>query len=296
MADIVKIPYLNPLQFRKLPEGKLACELIPSFEHKAYYTQKFLSSDTLMFQVLLLKNYWNSISYRILDQNLSEVSSYTGGLIGSTDQYDIWSVRTTDNVISSLGEGIYFVELLININSEGSTQDLNFISEPIEVVDDLPDSLMIEYSHDGNEFDVVFFPGGNPANRRFFQLRVEGGLASEGFSPASKDTFYIDQVRDVVMLNSIPFNVYKFTFGPGGGIPNWMADKINRILSLAYVEINGRQYVKNEGAKFEAIREKQYPFAGWQIEMVPADNVYSITEGQGSQLGDFNPDYNPDYF
>jgi hypothetical protein len=294
MADIIKIPYLNPLQFRPYPGGKFACDLIPSFEQKAVYIQKFQKGDILKFQVQLLIGNWNSISYRVLDESLKEVSQFTGGLTGVNGDYNIWSVRSTDNILN-LPSGIYFIELNIVVIVEGANVSKRFLTEPFEIVDELPESLLIEYSHDGNEFDVAFFPTGNPEDRRFFQLRVEGGITSDGFSPASKDTFYIDQVRDVVMLNSIPFNVYKFTFGPGGGIPNWMADKINRILSLAYVEINGRQYVKNEGAKFEAIREKGYPFAGWQIELV-TDNVYSISEGQGSLLGDFNPDYNNDYF
>ena len=294
MAELFKIPFLNPLQFRKIPDGKFACDLIPSFEQKSVYVQKFQRGDILRFQVQLLKGNWYSISYRILNEYFNQVSSYTGGLIGSNEEYDIWSVKDIDNILN-LPSGIYFLELQIVVIIEGANVNKQFITEPFEIVDELPDSLLIEYSHDGNEFDIAFYPTGNPANRRFFQLRVEGGITSDGFSPASKDTFYIDQVRDVVMLNSIPFNVYKFTFGPGGGIPNWMADKINRILSLAYVEINGRQYVKNEGAKFEPIREKGYPFAGWQIELV-TDNVYSITDGQGNVLGDFNPDFNNDYF
>ena len=294
MAELFKIPFLNPLQFRKIPDGKFACDLIPSFEQKSVYVQKFQRGDILRFQVQLLKGNWYSISYRILNEYFNQVSSYTGGLIGSNEEYDIWSVKDIDNILN-LPSGIYFLELQIVVIIEGANVNKQFITEPFEIVDELPDSLLIEYSHDGNEFDIAFYPTGNPANRRFFQLRVEGGITSDGFSPASKDTFYIDQVRDVVMLNSIPFNVYKFTFGPGCGIPNWMADKINRILSLAYVEINGRQYVKNEGAKFEPIREKGYPFAGWQIELV-TENVYSITDGQGNVLGDFNPDFNNDYF
>lgn len=296
MTKVVLIPYLNPLRFRPLAGGKSACDLIPSFEEKAIYVQKFCATDKLMFQVLLLKNNWFSMGYEVLNESFEIVAYYTGGLIGSYGDYDVWSPRSTDQIIESLQPGSYYIQLKPEILVDEVQTFVNHISEKFEIVEDLPESLLIEYSHDGNEFDVAFYPTGLVHSRRFFQLRVEGGLASEGFSPASKDTFYIDQVRDVVMLSSIPYNVFRFTFGPGGGIPNWMADKINRILSLAYVEINGRQYVKNEGAKFEAIREKQYPFAGWQIEMVPAENVYSITEGQGSQLGDFNPDYNPDYF
>ena len=291
MAAKIKIPYLNPIQFRQLPEGKFACDLIPSFEQKAYYIQKFQVGDKLRFQVQLLKNSWTSIDFQILDSFYNLVTSYTGGLIGDNGDYNIWSVRLTDDVLN-LPDGIYFVHLRIGTPE----YEVTFLSEPFEVVDELKESLLIEYSHDGNDFDMTFFPGGVQENQRFFQLRVEGGIISDGFIPSSKDSFYIDQVRDVVMLSSIPYNVFRFTFGPGGGLPNWMADKINRILSLAYVEINGRQYVKNEGAKLDPIREKGYPFSGWQIDMVEVKAKNSLEEGEVIQRGDFNPDYNPDYF
>jgi hypothetical protein len=132
--------------------------------------------------------------------------------------------------------------------------------------------------------------------QKFFRIRIEGGVNSDGFEPGSKDSFYVDQIRDVVMLDSTPFNVYKFLFGNGSGIPNWLADKLNRILSLNYVEINGRQFVKNEGAKFEPIREKGYPFAAWQTELVLAEGKFSTTEGSVDQQGDYNIDYNEDYY
>jgi hypothetical protein len=302
MADIVKISYLNPLRFHRLSDvlfsadGQFACELIPSFESKAYYTQKFQKGDVLTVQVLLLENNWQSMSYRILDKDLNEVQALPGQLAGSYGDYNVWNIRVEDDVIGSNPVGIYYIELLPVVIIEAESVTRHFLSEPFEIVDEFSDSVLIEYSHDGNEFDMGFFPSAGPESQKFFQLRVEGGVQSDGFTPASKDTFYVDQVRDVIMLNSVPYNVFKFTFGPSTGLPPWMADKLNRIMSLAYLEINGRQYVKNEGAKLEAIRSKGYPFAGWQIDLVKSENPDSITDGEGNQIGDYNNDYNNDYF
>jgi hypothetical protein len=294
-VDILKLSYLNPLRFHKQTE-KFACELIPLHERKVGYIQKFHSTDKLMLQALLYKLKWNSMGYKVLDLNGNEVLSKTGQIVGSYGtNYDCWSTKEDDNIIASLDPGIYIIQLNPDLNPGGGVP---FLSEPFEVIEagyENTESILIEYSHDGNEFDIAFYPAGENGVRKFFQLRVEGGVSSDNISMAAKDTFYVNQVHDVVMLSSKPYNVYKFTFGNGKGIPNWMADKINRILSLAYVELNGTQFLKNDGAKFEATRDKGYPFAGWHIELVPAKQRFSITEGVGNQLGDYNIDYNEDY-
>lgn len=297
MADILKIPYLNPLRFHR-NDQEWAYELIPDHEVTAQYLQKFKGTDKLMFQAQLLKDNYVSIGYAVLDQYLNELSTYTGILIAlDLAGYDVWSTKEDDNILVGLAEGIYFIEIRTTLIIEGQNVEKKFLSEPFKRLADTDaakDTVVIEYTHDGNDLDMAFIPG--PRVQKYFRIRVEGGVNSDGFEPGSKDSFYIDQVHNVVMLDSNTFNVLKFTFGNGRGIPNWMADKLNRILSLSYVEINGRQYVKNDGAKFEAIREKGYPFAGWSIEMVLAEGVNSITEGAGTQQGDYNIDYNEDYY
>lgn len=294
--DIIKIPYLNPLRFHR-NDKEFACQMIPAHEVATKYMQKFKGTDKLMFQVQLLKDKYVGIQYAVLDQFLNEIITYPGELILlNLAGYDRWSTRETDNILTGLQEGVYFIELRITIITEGGNEQVKFISEPIERLadDDTADgTILLEYGHDGNEFDVVFQTG---VVEKFFRIRVEGGVNSDGFQPGSKDSYYVDQIHDVVMLDSVPFNVYKFTFGSGRGIPNWMIDKINRILSLSYVEIDGRRFVKNDGAKLEAIREKGYPHAGWMIELVLAEGKYSITEGSVDQKGDYNIDYNQDYY
>ncbi|KAF0195632.1 MAG: Uncharacterized protein FD166_2805 [Bacteroidetes bacterium] len=278
MADILKIPHLNPLHFHRVPDGSFSYDLIPYFEEKAVYLQKFLGTDTLMFQLQLLVDSWNSVGYRVLDSNGTEFGTYTGGLAGTLNNYNIWSTRTTDNILTGLPEGIYYIELTIDLIVTGNSVIRTYLSEPFEVVKEITDSLLIQYSHDHNAFDIGFYPSGLAASKRSFQIRLEGGVLSEGFQPGSKDSYFIDQDREVTLLDSQPFNVYRFTFGPSGGIPNWMANKLNRILSLSEVLINGIQYVKNDGSKLESSRDKLYPFAGWVIDLVRVDSEESIIE------------------
>lgn len=295
MADIIKIPYLNPLQFRPYP-GKFACDLIPAHEEQRAYLQKFQKDDRIKFQILLLEGAWEDVSFKVIDI-YGNVAMQSTGLADDqlyNNEYNVWGNNPENIILDMIDYGIYCIEIAITITQ--AMPVVYFRSEYFEFAPIHEDTLLIEYSHDGNENEMVFVPGGDIEKQRYFQLRIEGGLNSDGFSPSSKDIYYIDQPREMYLLNSVPFNVYKFTFGNGAGIPNWMVDKLNRIFGLDYVEINGTQFIKNDGAKLESSREKYYPFAGWQIEMVEAGTKLSMAAGTGQPRGDYNLDYNEDYF
>jgi len=271
----IKFSHLNPLQFHKVGSGSFAADQLPSFEEDKLYLQKFLHTDLIMIQALTIDT--TQVSYRILNEKGVEVYEYEeGDYIGSYGDYTVWSSNDTNDILTTLPNGIYFLE--ISFVEDVTDAIFMFVSEPFQVLDELPESLLIEFSHDVNAFDMAFFPDGTPESKQWFQLRVEGGIPSDGFLPGSKDSYFIDQGRDVTLLDSTPYNVYKFTFGPKQGIPNWLANKINRILSLQEVVINDIQYTKNDGAKFESIREKEYPFAGWQIELVKVESEDSLVE------------------
>lgn len=276
MAEVIKLPALNPLQFHKASGGKFACDELPSFEEDKIYMQKFIrSSDSIAFQVQVHEDYISAIGFYIEDLQ-GNATTMTGSSLGVINGYENWHIH--QDSLTTFADGVYFVVLEVTINMGAGDVVKKYVSEPVQMVSELPESLLIEYSHSRNEFDMAFYPDGTVDSKLTYYLRVEGGIPSDGFIPGSKDAYFIDQGRDVNLLDSTPYNVYKFTFGPKEGIPNWLANKINRILSLQEVVINDIQYTKNDGAKFEPIREKEYPFAGWQIEMVKVESEDSVVE------------------
>jgi hypothetical protein len=125
----------------------------------------------------------------------------------------------------------------------------------------------------------------------YFYHRVHGGFDTNDLTPSSKDVVYRDQEYDITQLDSIPLDTTKLTIGDGGGIPNWQALIINRILSCSYMNISGRKYVKNDGAKLEKTIEKNYPMAGWKIELADEtntmDNSYNGYDYNGDYFSDF---------
>lgn len=277
---IIKIPKLNPIEFHRVGENS-ACEFVPSFEQSRPYIQKFIQgTDPVSLQVQVKESMTNAIGFYLQHLDGSTIPITSGAIVGTLYGFDIWNMSFNESS-SATPLGIYFVKISITLDTGSGSGMLekHFISEPIEIVDELPDSVLIEYSHAGNNWDMAFYPDGKEL-KLSYKFRVEGGYASQGFTPASKDAFFVDQDRGVILLDSVPYNVYKYTFGPGGGIPNWMADKLNRILSLSEIKIDGISHVKNEGSKMEPSREQGYSLAGWSIELVKVEREDSLNDEQ----------------
>lgn len=286
MTAPIKIPRLNPIRFvSAYRQNLLFTKSIASFEEPVSFLQIFNRYDTLAFQIAVKRGLNVDFAACIMDVDGNEkLPIQSTGLSISGGDMDYFEFKT---ILSSLPEGQYFVQVEIEFN--GSTKSILLISEPFQVKNLHTDSVLLEYTHDQNDFDILFIPEGK--SPRAYSLRIQGGFASDGFLPFAKDTVYKNQEFDTVLLNSTPYSTHKLTLGHAAGIPNWLIDKVNRILSCTCVKIDGVQWVKNEGAKLEATREKNYPMAGWSIELIKANHDYSEAFG----LGDYNTDYNQDY-
>jgi hypothetical protein len=123
-------------------------------------------------------------------------------------------------------------------------------------------SVLLEYYHDENNFDVAFESGIQ------FSMRVPGGLTD--YLPASDRTVFIDQPRNIVQLSGKSFATQKLIIGTAEGVPDYLAERVNDIFLCSTVNIDGRQYVANDGAKMEPSREELYPLTGWALEVRPA--------------------------
>jgi hypothetical protein len=134
-----------------------------------------------------------------------------------------------------LDEGIYYLEIAVGA--------ILLISEPIDVRDEHPGTLLIEYSHYKFYQNIIFETGYAP------MIRVHGLLQYK--PPGSKDTLYEDQVLDIVMIQSKPFRLWDMIVGAGEPIPDWMIDKLNRVVGCSTLQIEDVLYTKNEGAKWE---------------------------------------------
>jgi len=85
-----------------------------------------------------------------------------------------------------------------------------------------------------------------------------------------------DQPLNLTTINATPYLQPKLIVGSGGGVPDWVAEWINRIFCCDNTLANGLQYTAVDGSELEANEEDDYPMAGWSMDVRPTKNRYSI--------------------
>lgn len=238
------------------------------------YRQPWLTSDVIVNQFI---NNQGAVNIKVIDckQNLLFATPMQQK---QQNQYEPeYFIYESSQALNALPDGIYY--LLAEI---GSGPNQRLISEPIEVSGRSENTLLLQYKHRKYRGGVVFETGIE------FSLRVHGFLKLQ--PPASKDTLYEDQVLDMVMVQSKPYRIWELVFfGPEGGLPDWMIDKLNWVLGCSDLRIDGKYYTKQEGAKIEEGETLQNGLLkSYRIEMREAINrnskVFSGTENTNEEL------------
>ena len=293
MANIpITIPLLNPVRFFREDVGDFFYNFQKEWEYKANYCQKYQFGDTPVIQILT--PFYQD--YQSPDNEMDLVNSL--GVVVSTHTFEClmaayggFLIVMAAPIESTLTEGIYYYRARLR----GNSGPINFWSEPMYLKATHDDTVLIEYGHDLNDFDCIFKGTNETPPVPLFQIRVEGGLKQDGFVPGGKYTLFQDQDLSPVMLQGVPVNVYRFTFGNNRGIPNYMADKINRLFSLSNTFIDGLAYMRNEGAKLEPIeRDPLYPLCSWVMDLALKENKYS-DEYDPTDIPNYNYETNYSY-
>ena len=160
-----------------------------------------------------------------------------------------------------------------------------FVSEPFIIADNWDDTLLIEYTHSANQPDMIWnapYTG---------KIRIDGFI--QKFKPGGRSSQYEDQLMDVVSLDGQPTRGYELLIGGNFGIPDWMIDKINRILMLDNISIDGYGYSADKDAKLEAIETPGAPMAFWTIGIREATNKLGIAiDATGENASELTVEYN----
>lgn len=77
---------------------------------------------------------------------------------------------------------------------------------------------------------------------------VEGGFKPEGYSAKVDNEQFRNQFQEIVELYSVPYETYTLTCGNASGIPYWIVQLMNNILSLSDFNVNGEGYVRSGNA------------------------------------------------
>ena len=160
-----------------------------------------------------------------------------------------------------------------------------FISEPFVIATDWPNTLLIEYSNDVNQPDLIW------QAPYIGRIRVEGTI--QKFIPGARVTQYEDQLMDVVVLDGQPSRGYELLLGGDYGMPDWISDKINRILMLSSLSIDGFAYSVEKDSKLEALETPGSPYVFWTIGIKEASNKAGIAiDATGEDAAVLTVEYN----
>lgn len=269
MADnIVDISILSPFQWTK--EGYTNPviyntkygddwqypDTIGNWYEKVGYFQPWEFTDIVQIQVL--SNY---------GPHQLELYDYEG------NQIDTFVLAYKPSSVEITGQKVYEATIALNTYDEGTYQFKlksgspvleTYISNFFSLMQKHEDTLLFEVTHDENDHEVVFETG------IVMKLRVYGEITE--FQPGSDRVVFIDQYGNVVQLSGDGFETEKLIIGDSFGVPKYMIKIINKLFLCSNVLIDGKQWVGNQGARFEAKREELYPMTGWAFEMRPADN------------------------
>jgi len=233
---------------------------VPFWYQKMPYFQKWQKTDTINLQV---KANFDPIIWYIIDCKGSTVKGgdfdlkYTA-IIGQPYKFYEAAIQLAD-----VPAGSYYI--VISAGIDGARMD--WISEPISVKLQHPETFITEYKHSFNHLDVIYGTGIS------FYFRCEGNLIQ--YDPQNNGVVYIDQYLDAVQLSAYPFEGWKLSIGHSYGVPDWVIKKINTIFCFNYVTIEGKQFIRPAGTKMEANRLDEYPMAGWMMDVRPAQNLNS---------------------
>jgi hypothetical protein len=93
----------------------------------------------------------------------------------------------------------------------------------------------------------------------------------QDYQPGSERIVFVDQPNNIEQLSANTFSTGVFIIGDQWGVPNIFIKKINQHFACSQVLIDGKQFVGNQGARFEGKREENYPMTGWAFELREAD-------------------------
>jgi hypothetical protein len=236
---------------------------IDAYSQQENYFQKWQTNDS--FDIQFITN-GLAATLTIVDNNNTLVDTITLSEPTSPTLIPPKQLYTGTIDCSALTAGKTYYLLATFGTDPGAKQ---FVSEPILVSEDWPGTLLIEYQNDANQTDMIW---NNPTFTG--KIRVEGFI--QGFRPGGRLTQYEDQPMDIVSLDRQPTRGYQLLLGSNFGIPDWMIDKLNRILTLDHLTIDGFAYSLDKDAKLEAIETMGAPMGYWTIAIREENNKAGI--------------------
>lgn len=150
----------------------------------------------------------------------------------------------------------------------------SWITCPIDVQEEHPETMLVQYQNSENDNDVLWTPG-----NIILKMRVESNMVG-GYQPKSVRESFEDQRYDPTLLHGIEFDVYTlYILGAGG--PDWIIKKLNHIFANCdQVKIDYKFYVCTNGNEFKLTR----PNGTWDREAMAEIDLQIVPDFEFGQL------------
>lgn len=253
---------------------------IARYSTRVPYFQPWQINDTFDVQFI---TQGLSASLTLIDKNQRVLKTYTltqtaNPAVSNPKQLYLGTVNFTGLEARST------VYLLATFGSGPGVKQ--FVSEPMILDTDWADSLLIGYSNSRNQTDMIWkLTGGAMFSSK---MRIPGYI--QKFRPGGRLTQYEDQPLDLVNLDNEPIREYELLLEE---IPDWVADKVNRIMMLDTVTIDGFAYTLGKDAKLEPMETTGSSLASWATVIREAYNKAGIAiDAEGEDASVLTVEYN----
>lgn len=258
MKPIIKISKFSSLNFFH--------DWIAEPEKEAFYCQLFGQSDIISVQYLV--NSDTPIKVYLLDLDAETTKEVNVKFIDQDENSWLYEFDLTNLPIGRYK--LYFDQPNVNLLNPLAYSEFKVLD-----YSELKETVLLTYTNSENDFDTVF----EQTDSRYFQFRVEGGFYTSEYQFQVDNEIFRTQTYSPKQVNAYPYGIRTLTIGSREGVPVWIGEKANFILSLTDVAINGVGYVRSESSTPEVnVIHDFYPLYVYKVDVEPAKMEYAHEE------------------
>jgi hypothetical protein len=233
----------------------------PTFIKRPQYFQKWQTTDTIKLQHITAG--LGQLILKMYNADGTLVDSFDFEFVSIPTVLSPYQVQQLSIPLTGIDDGFYCFVLEVT----GAETPLA-IYECVQIADDFPETVLIEYSSSYNLLNG-YFDSWKP------MIRVESWMGI--WKPDSNFTDYEDELKDIELLHAVPSAIRTLIVGKPQGIPDWMALKINEILLLNRCYIENTRYTRTADSKFEEVFTQGYTMPYYKTTIAKAINDSSLT-------------------
>jgi hypothetical protein len=275
MANQIYIPFLCPIRFVELDPVQLPQYLTKHFDDYWFkeqlqpyetvvdFKQKYQTNDTIYLQ---FEANFAAIQMQVIDCEQNVLLTQSATQVRENKYLPGYYVYELTLSLATFPEGTIYLKPNLGLGSKF------MISEPIEIAETWPNTILFQYSNSKYHGDVIFETG------IVFGFRCEAVI--EEYEPGAERTSYRDQKLNPTTLKVRPFDSFTLVAGHRTGIPAWVAKKMNWIWSCDNVLLDGKSFAVLDDGKLEDEEiHKQYPLKHWALKIQEGVNRASKIVG-----------------